>query len=66
MNAASLGNAKAVNRFLDDAFAFFDGEQYERFVLKALNLLTIVVITDPALEADVPAACAILDSRPQS
>src|ERR1700679_773446 len=55
MNAQSALHGEASQGFGDDAFAFFHGEFLEGLVFQASDLLSLVVIADPALEAHIAA-----------
>src|SRR5258707_9924268 len=57
MDAQSVLHRKAPQGVGDDALAFLHREFLERFVFQTSDLLSLVVIPDPALKADV-AACA--------
>src|ERR1700738_3812070 len=48
--AGGVFDAKSGNRFCDDAFAFFDGERFERFIFEMADGEPFIVVADPTLE----------------
>lgn len=50
MDAARVEDVEFLARFRKDAFAFFDGEFFKRFVFERGDLFAVVVIAHPALE----------------
>src|ERR1700686_3423481 len=57
MDAEGVPDREAPQGVGDDAFAFLHRKFLERFVLQASDVLSLIVIPNPPLEADI-AACA--------
>src|SRR6202034_2427531 len=65
MDAQGVLHREASQGFGDDAFAFLHGEFLERLVFQTSDLLSLVVIANPALEAHVSAGARIEQLAPR-
>src|ERR1700679_3231713 len=65
VDAQSVLHREAAQGFGDDAFAFLHGEFLERLVFQASDLLSLVVIANPALEAHIAARPRIEQLAPR-
>src|SRR5713226_77976 len=64
MDAQSVLHGEAPQGFGDDALAFLHRKFLERLVFQASDLLSLIVIPNPTLEADVAACARVEDLAP--